>query len=32
MSKNEITKTEEDIDVEIHYDHLYKIVIIGESN
>ena len=31
MSKNEITKTEEDIDVEIHYDHLYKIVIIGDS-
>ena len=31
MLKNEITKTEEDIDVEIHYDHLYKIVIIGDS-
>ena len=31
MKKNEITKTEEDIDVEIHYDHLYKIVIIGDS-
>ncbi len=31
MSKNEITRTEEDIDIEIHYDHLYKIVIIGDS-
>ena len=31
MLKNEITKTEEDIDVEIHDDHLYKIVIIGDS-
>ena len=31
MSKNEITRTEEDLDVEIHDDHLYKIVIIGDS-